>query len=146
MNPESTFQVYRFKSILFGSTSSPFILHATPHHHLESYTSPLATDMKDNMYVDNIISGRDQETEVIHYYQESRSIMKAVNFSLRSWASSSRSGREHAKIDQTVETNSIVNFLCLQWDQLHGTLCLTPKETCAQSSQPISKRVVLQLS
>ena len=42
MNPESTFQVFRFKSVLFGSTSSPFILHATFHHHLESYTSPVA--------------------------------------------------------------------------------------------------------
>ena len=146
MNPESTFQVYRFKAVLFGSTSSPFILHATLHHHLESYTSPVATDMKDNMYVDNIISGRDQETEVIHYFQESRSIMKDANFNLPSWASSSRSPNEHADIDQTAETNSIVNVLGLRWDQFHDTLRLTPKETCVKSSQPISKRVVLQRS
>ena len=61
-NPESEFQVLRFKTVLFGSASSPFMLNATLHHHLEHYTSPVAEDMKDNMYADNVISGRDQET------------------------------------------------------------------------------------
>ena len=145
-NPESEFQVFRFKTVLFGSTSSPFMLHATLHHHLENYTSPVAKDMKNNMYVDNVISGRDHETDILHYYQESRSIMSAANFNLRSWASNSPLLCEQTKKDQTADTNTVVNILGLRWDPFHDTLYLAPKEIAPQSSRPVSKRDVLQLS
>lgn len=122
------------------------MLNATLHHHLENYTSPVAKDMKDNMYVDNVISGRDQETEILRYYQESRSIMTAANFNLRSWASNSPLLREQTKKDQTADTNTVVNILGLRWDPSHDTLYLAPKEIAPRQSQPISKRDVLQLS
>ena len=41
-DPESKVHVYRFKTVLFGSASSPFMLNATLHRHLESYASPVA--------------------------------------------------------------------------------------------------------
>lgn len=41
-NPESEFQVFRFKTVLFGLTSFPFMLNATLHHHLENYSTPVA--------------------------------------------------------------------------------------------------------
>ena len=50
-NPESEFQVFRYKTVLFGSTSSPFMLNATLHHHLENFSTPVAKDIRDNMYV-----------------------------------------------------------------------------------------------
>lgn len=34
-DPESKFQVFRFKTVLFGSTSSSFMLNATLHRHLK---------------------------------------------------------------------------------------------------------------
>ena len=145
-NPESEFQVFRFKTVLFGSASSSFMLNATLHHHLEHYTSAVAEDMKDNMYVDNVISGRDQETENLHYYQESRSIMTAANFNLRSWASNSPLLRAQTEKDQIADTNTVVNILGLRWDPSHDTLYLAPKEIAPRQSQPISKRDVLQLS
>ena len=39
-NPNSELQVYRFKVVLFGATSSPFMLNATLHHHLQQFESP----------------------------------------------------------------------------------------------------------
>ncbi|XP_067036304.1 uncharacterized protein [Acropora muricata] len=36
---ESKFQVFRFKTVLFGSASSPFMLNATLHHHLNHYNT-----------------------------------------------------------------------------------------------------------
>ena len=116
------------------------------HCHLESYTSPVANDMKDNMYVDNVISGCDQETEVVHYYEEARSIMKEANFNLRSWATNSPLLREQTEEDQTSDSNTVVNILGLRWGPLHDTLHLTPKETILPPSQHVSKCNVLQVS
>ena len=85
-NLERKFEVYRFKTVLFGSTSSPFMLNATSHCHLRNHNSPIAKDIKDNVHVDNIISGCDHQPETVQYYSEARSIITAACLNLRSWA------------------------------------------------------------
>ena len=57
MDPESEFQTYRFRVVLFGSVSSPFMLYAAIHYHLSRHPSSVAEDMQSNLYVDNVISG-----------------------------------------------------------------------------------------
>ena len=59
---ESDFQSYRFKCVLFGLASSLFTQNAILQHHLDKFKSPMAIDMKDNLYVDNIVSGVSEET------------------------------------------------------------------------------------
>ena len=56
-DPESKFTLYRFKVVLFGSVSSPFMLNATLQHLLNTDGSPVARDIQQNLYVDNILSG-----------------------------------------------------------------------------------------
>lgn len=116
-NPESEFQVFRLKTVVFGSTNFPFMLNAKLHRHLENYTTPVANDIKNNMYVDNVISGCDQETELISYYQEPRSIMNAANFNLRSGASNSPLLLEKTGQDQTADTSTVVTFLVCDGNQ-----------------------------
>jgi len=50
-DPESEFDVYHFKAVLFGSASSPFMLNATLHLHLSKQNSETANDMIQNLYV-----------------------------------------------------------------------------------------------
>ena len=145
-NPGSKFQVFRFKTVMFGSTSSPFILNATLHHHLENYTTPVANDIKNNMYVDNAISRCDQESKLISYNQESRSIMNAANFNLHSWASNSSLLRENTEQDQTADTSTVVNILGLRWQPVQDTLYLASKEMAPPFTQPAFKCDVLQLA
>ena len=76
MNPESVFNTFRFKTVLFGSTSSPFLLNATLRCHLQNYDQAVAHDIKNNIYVDNVISGCENETDTVQYYSEARSIMQ----------------------------------------------------------------------
>jgi len=83
---ESKFQFYRFKSVLFGSVNFPFMLNATLHHHLNDYYTPIAEDMKDYIYVDNVISCFDQGLENLVYYRKARSIMNEAHINLRSWS------------------------------------------------------------
>lgn len=113
-DPGGEFQVFRFKTVLFGSASSLFMLNATLHHHLNNYNTLVAEDMKENLYVDNVISGCDQELEAPAYYKEARSIMNEAHFNLHSWSSNSSSLRDLAAIDATADTNEIVNILCLK--------------------------------
>ena len=44
-NPYSEFVVYRFKSILFGSVSSPFILNSVVKSHLEQKPTAVTKDL-----------------------------------------------------------------------------------------------------
>ncbi|XP_065908770.1 uncharacterized protein [Dysidea avara] len=88
-DPESTFTTYRFKVVLFGSTSSPF-------YHLNLYRFTVSDDMKHNLYADNIISGCQTKEEILHYYATARAILKETNFNLRSWATNSHKLQEKA--------------------------------------------------
>ena len=88
-DPESDFMTYRFRSVLFGSASSPFMLNAVLQTHLDNHKTPVTQDMKENLYVDNVITGCNTDAEALRYYQESRSVMAEAKLNLRSWASNS---------------------------------------------------------
>ncbi|MCY3927479.1 MAG: A17 family peptidase [Acidobacteria bacterium] len=142
-DPESKFQVYRFKVVLFGSVSSPFMLYAALHHHLTKNPSPISEDMQNNLYVDNVISGCNSESDVVHYYKKSRSIMSQANFNLRTWASNSTLLQNLAKRDGSAETSDIVKILGLQWNTSSDTLSLVPRNI-TNSTPFITKRDILQ--
>ena len=122
------------------------MLNATLHHHLTNYSTPVAEDMKENIYVDNVISGCNEEKDAVDYYVEAQSIMNEAHFNLRSWSSNSPSLREQAAKDDTADANEIVNILGLKWNTSSDTLSLTPQKTSQPSDQPITKRCVLQIS
>ena len=79
-NPAGELATYRFKLVPFGTTNSPFMLNATLDLHLSKFSSPVASDMKANLYADNLISGCSSEDEVIDYYKQARSIMGRAVF------------------------------------------------------------------
>ena len=85
-DPESKFIVYRFKSVLFGATSSPFILNATLNKHLAQSTYQVSTDMPRNLYVDDLASGTSDGDSPLNYYQDARDKMSLVCFNFRSWS------------------------------------------------------------
>ena len=118
-DPESSFQTYRFKSILFGSTSSPFMLNTTLRCHLNKFKSPVADDMMRNLYVDNIISGSDPEEQAIQYCAEARSIMAKEKFNLRSWASNSNAVQRLAIADNVIDKDSNSNYIRPKIEHFH---------------------------
>ena len=82
-------QSYRFRVVLFGSASSPFMLYAALHCRLTQCNSATSADILQNLYVDNILSGCSTEEELLTYYTEARTTLSEANFNLRSWASNS---------------------------------------------------------
>ena len=122
------------------------MLNATLHHHLANHNTPVAEDMKENIYVDNFISGCNEEQDAVDCYGEARSIMKEAHFNLRSWSSNSPMLIEQAVRDGIADTREIVNILGLKWNTFSDTLSLTPQKPYQPSDQPITKRCVLQIS
>lgn len=72
--------------MLFGATNSPFILNATLDKHLSQYDEPVAENIKENIYVDDFVTGTQQEDEAVQYYNRARALMTPVGFNLRLWA------------------------------------------------------------
>ena len=146
-DPERDFQTYRFRSVLFGSASSPFMLNAVLQTHLDNHKTPVTQDMKDNLYVDNVITGRNTDTEALKYYQESRSVMAEAKFNLRSWASNSPLLQNQAATDGVLDTDSgITNILGLRWNSGADTLTLASKEVQIPQDTIITKREILRES
>ena len=99
LNPNSEFVVYRFRRVLFGAVSSPFMLFATLHYHLQQHSTPLSCNIQANLYVDvdNIVSGCETEQQAIQYLEEARSLMSSAGLNLRAWTSNCVS-RRHRKM------------------------------------------------
>ena len=68
-DPDSKLVAFQFRSILFGSVSSPCILNSVIKKHLEKSLSSIATDMLQNIYVDNLVSGAQDDEATTEYYQ-----------------------------------------------------------------------------
>ena len=86
-----TFQpiVLRFTRAVFGLVQSPFLLNGTLQHHLEHYPCyPKVIDLiKDDIYVDDIISGGNTVSEVEKVKDATVEIFKDAQFQLHKWHS-----------------------------------------------------------
>ena len=143
-NAESDFDTYRFKVVLFGSASSPFMLSETLRLHLSKYNSQLAHDMKQNLYVDNVITGCSTEELAIQYFYEARKIMFDANFNLRSWATNSQQLQAITRNNHVIDENYVVNVLGLYWNTCEDKICFIPKPLHSPINSVVTKRSILQ--
>ena len=78
-NPPTT-QVLRFARVVFGVSSSPFLLNATLQYHLNLYSSShpeLVRQLTQSTYVDDIVSGAHSEQQV---YQLCKGVVSERRF------------------------------------------------------------------
>ncbi|GFT98235.1 reverse transcriptase domain-containing protein [Trichonephila clavipes] len=90
--PEELIQSYRMTHVLFGVSSSLFLLAATIKHHLKRYVEkfPETCEMLNNsLYVDNLISGRENVEQAFKTSLESVDIFKGASMILRKWQTNS---------------------------------------------------------
>ena len=77
-----------FIRVVFGVSSSPFLLNATISHHLKKHSSEVpetVAKISSSIYVNDIAYGADSHTEDLAYqlYQESKSLLKSGGFNLK---------------------------------------------------------------
>ena len=145
-DPTSTFQVYRFKVVLFGASSSPFILNATLSKHLNQYNDPVTEDMKKNIYVDDLISGVQHDEEAATYYNRARALMSPVGFNLRSWASNNPVIRSLAAKENLLDDCPEAKVLGVLWNTTTDMITYPPRSAASITPNLITKREVLQES
>ncbi|XP_069181245.1 uncharacterized protein [Procambarus clarkii] len=86
IDPNSELITYRFVSVLFGATSSPFLLQATLDTHLKS-NSPNKTEISKNLYVDNFQRTTSSESKLLNIYHEAYRELLGANMPLQSCVS-----------------------------------------------------------
>ena len=71
-NPDKPIKVYRYTSVFFGGTNSPFILNFTILHHLSQYEKDpdpvvqfVVRDLEEKLHCDNVLTGTDDEDTAI---------------------------------------------------------------------------------
>ena len=116
MDPTSELIIYRFRAMLFGATCSPFILNATLLKHLHENFSRTAELLKSGLYVDNIISGFENASELLEFYRVSQDLMNEGGFNLRSWASNCDELNNLAKLHNVNDRDEFVKVLGLCWN------------------------------
>ena len=103
--PELT--VYRFTRVVFGVSSSPFLLNATIQFHLERYLGTnehLVRQLLRSTYVDDIVSGGKTEEEVFNLYSQSKEVFRTGGFNLRKFLTNSKPLQR--KIDRLEDPSS----------------------------------------
>lgn len=83
-------RVMRFQRVVMGVASSPFLMNATVKHHLSKYAdSPVICELRDNLYVDDWLTGADSPEQVTEMLQEASSVMAGAGMELAKCCSNS---------------------------------------------------------
>ena len=145
-------QIYRFARLIWGLNQSPFILEGTLESHFEKYRElflALIERIKDDMYVDDMVTGGDNVREVKNIKSESIELFEKGGFKLHKWHSnepqletddlSFQSELNYAKESLGTKTSES-KILGLVWDKHKDTYNIEiPKE-----SLRLTKRNVLK--
>ena len=95
--------VLRFTRVVFGISSSPFLLNATIRHHLEKYVEvypDLVNKLLGATYVDDVITGAESEEAAHELCLKARELLKHAGFILRKFTSNSALLRDKLKPEE----------------------------------------------
>ena len=84
--PENNIQEYRFCRVSFGINSSPFLQAATLEHHLQKYNFNTAEKIRNDINVDNVITGSESVENAVKFYTEAKQLFTKAGMNLCDWA------------------------------------------------------------
>ena len=82
----------RFARVVFGVSSSPFLLNATIRHHLEKFSSTypsLVSSIVQSLYVDDLVCGANDEESAYELFEGAKKILGSGSFNLRKFTTNS---------------------------------------------------------
>ena len=81
---------FRFSRVMFGVSSSPFLLNATIQHHVKKYIEAqpaVVGKLLKSIYVDDVVGGADTEEQACQFYRSSKQLLAEGSFNLRKFVS-----------------------------------------------------------
>ena len=115
LNQTRKYSNYDLPGWFFGLRPSPAILGSTICHHLDTQTdsNPQQVELlKNSLYVDDFVSGADDEEQALELSSNAKSIMQRGAFNLRKWHSNSSYVQEklsNDKLDHVAHSSPAVN-------------------------------------
>ena len=134
------FVPYRYRTIIFGFVSSPFILNYVIQYHLSAHSSDLASSLiRDNSYVDNLIAACNNDVKLSQYVYSIRRLMSESGLPLREWISNYPSALDQLSMEERSSTNP-VKVLGYSYDVDWDTLQL---KQCSLNKEAVTKRQIV---
>ena len=122
-------QIFRFARLPFGIISSPFLLSATVEHHLDETNTTTAKQIKDDIYVDNLITDTNNNEEALQLYKEAKKIFHDAPMDLRDWISNSEFVNENTiPVDLMKERVTWTKVLGLIWNTSTDKFSISTKK------------------
>ena len=135
---------YRFTRVPFGIISSPFLLGATIKHHLENSSEKINNLSKD-MYVDNLITGADNEDDAKKLYLKSKEKLAEISMNLREWKSNSPEVNSQFNQGDMMEGDT-TKVLGLQWNTESDKLSVSTKKFNANEPATTKREVLATIA
>ncbi|XP_069171240.1 uncharacterized protein [Procambarus clarkii] len=146
-NPEdinSPIETFRFSSVLFGVTSSPFPLQATLDAHLKKSSSPYKAEISQNLYVDNFQGTVNSTTELLQIYQEDNKELQGANMPLQFWAFNNATLNNQIPGDYPeYHVPESQKVLGMEWDLISDTILIksVPINYCIATKRDLPSQV-----
>ena len=108
---------------MFGVSCSPFLLNAMLQHHLEKYITShpkTVNKLTASLYVDDVITGANEEEEAYQLYFESKCIFKEGSFNFRKFVPNACSRRLMSSVHPSCDEQSSVSLS----DETYTFCCL----------------------
>ena len=137
-------RVMKFLRVPFGNKASPFLLNATIKYHLSKFSdSRVIEELKENLYVDDWLSGADTIEEGCKLYQEARAILLEANMALAKSTSNDLEVSDKLFKEDGVKflDSDSVKILGLKW--LRNSDCFSFEGVPVPPNLTTTKRVVL---
>ncbi|KAI5727986.1 hypothetical protein M8J77_009660 [Diaphorina citri] len=129
-------QVVQFRHcrVVFGVSSSPFLLEACIRLLLNSTQNPhpFVAQLKQSFYVDNCITSLKSVAEAREFIEVASDVMRERQFDLRGW-----------EITGDPETEKPTNLLGLLWNKVEDTLSVSIESLKEMQYQKVTKKILL---
>ncbi|XP_066929877.1 uncharacterized protein [Clytia hemisphaerica] len=143
---------YRFCRVLFGVTSSPFLLNATLRHHINRHENELFRNtVLNSLHVDDLSTSFDSMQEAFDFYKNCKSHFALASLNLRKLQSNC--ANLEAKVKncymgdlETIDHN-LTKVLGIPWDKTNDSLVISLSEILRKVNfENPTKRNVIQFA
>ena len=135
-DPNSPIVIWRFCSVLFGATSSPFLLNCTIADILDSNDFPFNLEV----FVDNLFVLDENPKVMIHAAEKLIQIFEQAAMPLHEFASNNKSANEYFKSKELLTKETKLKLLGMIWDYNNDQLFVKQPEF---DTKGLTKRILL---